>query len=79
MKILFDIGHPAHVHYFKNLIRILEQKNHKCVIIARKKEITHQLLDNYLIKYKSRGQGLNTLTGKFFNSFYVNFKILTLS
>ena len=23
MKILIDIGHPAHVHYFKNLINIM--------------------------------------------------------
>ena len=25
MKVLFDIGHPAHVHYFKNLIKLLKQ------------------------------------------------------
>ena len=29
MKYLFDIGHPAHVHYSKNCIRILESQGHE--------------------------------------------------
>jgi len=24
MKILIDIGHPAHVHYFRNFIKMME-------------------------------------------------------
>jgi len=24
MRILFDVGHPAHVHFFRNAIRELE-------------------------------------------------------
>ena len=44
MKILIDINHPAHVHYFKNFIKIMEQKGHKFLIISRDKEIEHYLL-----------------------------------
>ena len=47
MKILFDLGHPAHVHYFKNLIKVLEKNGNQIMIIARKKDVTHNLLKIY--------------------------------
>jgi uncharacterized protein len=65
MKILIDIGHPAHVHYFRNFIRIMEIKGHEFLIIARDKEVTHKLLKAYNIPYINRGKGKNSLIGKF--------------
>ena len=56
MKVLFDLGHPAHVHYFKNLIKLLKKHGHKVLVIARKKDVTQKLLKNYKIPYKSRGE-----------------------
>lgn len=64
MKILIDIGHPAHVHYFKNLIFELQKEGHEFLITARDKEVSHQLLDAYKIKYCSRGKGSDRLVGK---------------
>ena len=29
MNFLFDIGHPAQVHYFKNLMWALQEKGHE--------------------------------------------------
>ena len=75
MKVLFDLGHPAHVHYFKNLIELLQKHGHKVLVIARKKDVTQKLLKNYKIPYKSRGKGSKTLIGKFFYLFKSNFKI----
>ena len=57
MKIFVDIGHPAHVHYFKNLILNLKDKGHEFLITARKKDVSQELLDNYNIPYTSRGTG----------------------
>ena len=76
MKILIDIGHPAHVHYFKNLINILKKKNNEFLIIARDKDLTHQLLDQYNIKYISRGKGGKNVLWKLLYLFYANYKIL---
>ncbi len=45
MKILVDIGHPAHVHFFINPIKIWRSKGHSVVITSRKKEIATDLLD----------------------------------
>jgi len=64
MKILLDIGHPAHVHYFKNFIKIMEDKGHQFLITSRNKEIEHHLLKQYKIAFKSRGKGKNSLIGK---------------
>lgn len=65
MKILIDIGHPAHVHYFKNFIKIMEEKEHKFSIISRNKEIEQYLLNKYKIPYFDRGIGSKNILGKF--------------
>ena len=66
MKILIDIGHPAHVHYFKNFIRIMEEKGHSISISARDKEVTFDLLNYYKLPYFNRGKGRKGLSGKLF-------------
>lgn len=45
MKVLFDIGHPAHVHFFRNPARLLAQRGHEILITSRHKEMTIELLD----------------------------------
>lgn len=79
MRILIDIGHPAHVHYFKHLIWNMQQHRHKFLIIARDKEISHQLLNAYQIPYISRGKGKNGLFGKLLYTFKANWIILKRS
>jgi uncharacterized protein len=64
MKILIDIGHPAHVHYFRNLIKIMSNKGHSFLIIARDKDVTFTLLNKYKIPFISRGKGGKSLIGK---------------
>jgi len=75
MKILIDIGHPAHVHYFKNFIKIMEKKGHKFLIISRNKEIEQYLLNKYKIQYFDRGIGAKSTIGKFGYMFKANFLI----
>lgn len=64
MKILIDIGHPAHVHYFKNIIFELEKEDCQFLVVARDKEVSHKLLEAYNIPYISRGKGKNSAFGK---------------
>lgn len=79
MKILIDIGHPAHVHYFKNFVWDMQSKGHKFLITARDKEVSHQLLDAYKITYTSRGKGSNSAIGKILYMFRADLKLLRLS
>jgi hypothetical protein len=56
MKILIDMGHPAHVHLFKNFIWEMEELGHDIKVTARDKEVTRQLLDAYHIPYELVGK-----------------------
>ena len=64
MKILIDIGHPAHVHYFRYLIAELKGHGDEVKVIARDKEMTQLLLKEYGIDFINRGKGKNSFTGK---------------
>ena len=79
MRVLFDLGHPAHVHYFKNLIKLLKKNGNQVLIVAREKDVTHSLLKNYKIPYLSRGKGSKTLSGKLFYLFKANFQLYKYS
>lgn len=51
MKILFDIGHPAHVHLFKNFINYLKNNSYQTIVAATNKDITVFLLNYYNIEH----------------------------
>lgn len=51
MKILIDINHPAHVHYFRNFIKIMENKEHSFKVINRDSPMINKLLDYYNIDH----------------------------
>lgn len=76
MRILVDIGHPAHVHYFRNFIKIMESRGHEIVVSARNRDIIFYLLDHYNINYFNRGKGRNAFFGKLIYMLIADFKIL---
>ena len=51
VKLLFNLGHPAHVHLYKHLIWELTNRGHEIKITARDKEILLYLLDCYGFNY----------------------------
>lgn len=51
MRVLVDIGHPAHVHLFKNFIWEMEKKGHVILVTARQKDVATQLLTAYNIPF----------------------------
>ena len=76
MKILIDIGHPAHVHYFKNFIWAMQEKGHTVHIVARDKEVAFKLLDFYKLPYFNRGKGKKGFIGKILYILQGDFYIL---
>ena len=52
MKILIDILHPAHVHFFKNFVWEMEKRGHEFFIAAREKEMSLELLKAYNFPYQ---------------------------
>ncbi|SPF50168.1 conserved hypothetical protein [Syntrophobacter sp. SbD1] len=60
MNIFVNISHPAHMHFFKNAMRILSQRGHRVLVGARIKEFTLQLLNEAHFEYKTltkKGKG----------------------
>lgn len=51
MRILFDINHPAHAHFFKNAMAKLSEQGHSIRITASSKECTAQLLEQQSIEF----------------------------
>jgi len=48
---MIDMGHPAHVHLFKNAIWELQKKGHRVLVTAIDKEVTIDLLKVYNIEH----------------------------
>jgi len=79
MKILIDINHPAHVHYFRNFYRIMTENGHEILVVSRNKEIEHKLLSLYNIPFVTRGKGKSGKLSKFLYLIYADWKIFILS
>lgn len=51
MKVLIDINHPAHVHFFKHFIAEYQKRGHEVIVTASAKDIALDLLAAYQIPY----------------------------
>lgn len=64
MRVLVDIGHPAHVHFYRNAIKELQNKGHEVFVTSRDKDVAVSLLDAYGINHmvlSSMKQGKSNL------------------
>ena len=75
MNILIDVGHPAHVHIFRNLAKEMETKGHVVLFTCREKESCLDLLRAYKLPYKSFGKPFKTSLGKLVGLVIFNFKM----
>lgn len=67
MKIVVDINHPAHVHFFKNFIRQMKSRGHRLLITASDKDVSLQLLKNLGIEYTGLGSYGSSLIKRLIN------------
>ncbi len=66
MRILIDIVHPAHVHFFRNAIELWRAAGDEVLITARDKDLAFTLLDLYDLGYENMGKaGTGTLAVTF--------------
>lgn len=79
MKFLFDIGHPAHVHLFKNIIFTLKKDGHEIKITARDKEVTQVLLTVYGLEYEDRGKIYTGILSKAFGMIKIDLKLFSIA
>ena len=79
MKILIDINHPAHVHYFRNFHAIMTEMGHEILVVSRNKEIEHRLLHLYGIPFIDRGRGKAGKYSKLLYLVYADLKLLSIA
>lgn len=56
MRVLFDVAHPAHVHFSRHLVAELEAAGHATKVVARHKDVTTDLLDHFGMPYVAVGR-----------------------
>ncbi len=56
VRVIFDIGHPAQVHLFRNAIRQLQGEGHQVAITCSDKDVAIRLLEGYGIPYRVIGR-----------------------
>lgn len=79
MNILIDIGHPAHVHYYKKFVKEIIKYDFCVLFTCQNKEMTIKLLDYYNFKYIKLGRPYKSLVGKIWGLFFFTFKIFFIS
>src|SRR5688572_6173315 len=51
MRALFYLGHPAHFHMLKHVIRESQQRRHTADVLVKRKDILEDLLDSAAVSY----------------------------
>ncbi|HNR40725.1 MAG TPA: DUF354 domain-containing protein [Bacteroidales bacterium] len=64
MRVLIDIGHPAHVHLFRNFAHDMISSGHEILFTCREKEFEIDLLSHYKLPFESLGKKPGSVTGK---------------
>ena len=78
MRILIDIGHPAHVHLFKNFYSGMISRGHDCLVTVREIPSAIRLLQIYKIPFISIGSKSDGLLKKAINQVYYNKQIYSI-
>jgi len=78
MKVLIDIGHPAHVHLYRNFIREMEKRGHQFRVTVKNVAASQKLLELYGIPFIQIGDKKDSLFGKAASQLKYNWKLVRL-
>lgn len=53
MRVLVEILHPAHVHFFRNAIAAWRARGDEVLVLSRQKDVANELLEAFDIPYES--------------------------
>lgn len=78
MRILIDIGHPAHVHLFRETLKELKINGHEIFVTVKDIPAAKKLLNNYGIDYFDLGHKKDSLFWKGFSQLKYNWRIFNV-
>lgn len=73
------MGHPGHVHYFKNLMDDLKKEGHEFLIVARDRDVLVSLLKKMNLPFINRGKGSNSKIGKLLYMLKADLQVLRVA
>lgn len=79
MRLLIDIGHPAHVHFYKNIAWSLEKKGHEVCFTSRNKDVALALLNAYSIPHHNLGEHSKGMFEKSFGMLIRDLKLYNVA
>lgn len=79
MKVLIDIGHPAHAHLFKNFALEMQKRGHFLHFTVREGENESNLLESFEFKYSIIGKKQKGILNKSLYLIAFTFRILLIS
>ena len=79
MRILIDVGHPAHVHLFRNFISAMEANGHQVYITTKKVKSIVDLLNIYQLDYIPVVRKPDSLLLKYVYQLYSVLKLFYIS
>lgn len=79
MRLLIDIGHPAHVHLFKNVAKNLLSRGHDVLFSCRDREHVLQLLAINGFQAANFGKHYSRLSGKIYGLVKNEIQMLSIS
>ena len=78
MRILIDIGHPAHVHLFREILKELKGNGHEIFVTVKDIPAAKKLLNNYGIDFLELGGKKDSLFGKGFSQLKYNWRVFNI-
>ena len=78
MVVLFEIGHPAHIHYFRNAANLLQDRNIEVYFCIREKDISLELIKKYNFSFFVIGKRKLGLFNKIIGTFGFTFNIVKI-
>ena len=79
MRILIDIGHPAHYHYFKHFSKLIKKKGFEIFFTARKRKYIPELLSETDFNYYFRSDSGNTIFKKLLKIIWIDYQIYKIA
>lgn len=79
MKIMIDIGHPGHVHLFKNFAKKMITNGHSVHFTLRNKEFELELLRHEGLPFTNIGKHYKTKARKVWGLFILTFKVIKVA
>ncbi len=79
MKILIDIGHPAHVHLFRPFTEEMMKRGHVIFFTCRQKEFEIEHLKAYGFNYKCFGRHYKSISGKILGLVKFNIQMIFIA